>query len=70
MYVLQYIKDKYFDELMDYSPYIRQAMLFKHIAEEMPLKIKDTDYIAGWYGYEDVDAPSVAENKKFPYGSM
>ncbi len=65
--ITEYIRNKYFDELKDCSPYIRQAMLFQHMTEDIPLKVKDTDYIAGWYGYEDGDAPSVAENKGFPY---
>ncbi len=65
--ITKYIENKYFYELKDHSPYIRQAMLFQHITEDIPLKVKDTDYIAGWYGYEDGDAPSVAENKDFPY---
>ena len=65
--IIEYIRNKYFDELKDCSPYIRQAMLFQHMTEDIPLRVKDTDYIAGWYGYEDVDAPSVMENKDFPY---
>ena len=50
--VTEYIKSKYYDDLKEYSPYLRQAMLFKFLTEEMPLKITDTDYIAGWYGFE------------------
>ena len=50
--ITKLIKNKYFEELKDYSPYIRQAMLFKYLTEEMPLKITDADYIAGWYGFE------------------
>jgi len=66
-YVIDYIRNKYFDELKDYSAYVRQAMLFKHITEDVPLKITHTDYIAGWYGYEDGDVPSVSEYKYFPW---
>lgn len=68
--VIDYIRNKYFDELKDYSAYIRQAMLFQHITEDIPLKIRDTDYIAGWYGYDDEDVPSPLENRHFPYVCM
>lgn len=62
-----FIKNKYFDELEGVSPYIRQALIFKHITEDIPLKIKDTDYIAGWYGFEDGKLPTVEEKGNFPY---
>lgn len=65
--ICDYIKNKYFDELKDCSPYIRQAMLFRHMTEDIPLSVRDTDYIAGWYGYEDDNVPAVTEMKAFPY---
>ena len=63
--ITKLIKNKYFEELKDYSPYIRQAMLFKYVTEEMPLKITDTDYIAGYYGYENSSNIAVVGNKSF-----
>ncbi len=68
--IIQYTRNKYFDELKDRSPYIRQAILFQHMTEDVPLKIKDTDYIAGWYGYDDEDMPSPLENRYFPFICM
>ena len=65
--IIQYTRNKHFDELKDCSPYIRQAILFQHMTEDVPLKIKDTDYIAGWYGYDDEDMPSPLENRFFPF---
>ena len=61
-----FIHHKYFDELNAYSPYIRQALLFKYFTEEIPLTVKDTDYIAGWYGYEDGDGPERIPGTEFP----
>jgi len=68
--IIDDIRNKYFEELKGYSPYIRQAMLFKYITENIPLKIKDTDYIAGWHGYEDYDKTSDLETRYFSYIHM
>ncbi len=65
--IINHIRNKYFDELKEYSPFIRQAKLFKFSTEEIPLKITDTDYIAGWYGYEDDSSITIAENKSFEH---
>ena len=65
--IINHIRNKYFDELKEYSPFIRQAKLFKFSTEEIPLKITDTDYIAGWYGYEDDSIITIAENKSFEH---
>lgn len=62
--ITDYIRNKYFEELSELPPYIRQAVLFRHITREMPLQIKDTDYIAGWYGFEDI---VVAPKREFPH---
>lgn len=62
-----YIKNQYYDELKAYTPYMRQAMLFRYMLQDMPLTVKDTDYIAGWYGYQDGEGPKVSEKKWFPY---
>ena len=56
--VTEYVKNKHFKELCDLAPCARQAKLFALITEEMPLTVKDEDYIAGWYGFEDGAAPS------------
>ena len=33
--ITDHIKDKYFDELKEYCPYIRQVMLFRHMTKEV-----------------------------------
>ncbi len=53
--VIDYIKNKYHDELSELSPSIRQATIFKYTTEEMPLLIKEGDLFAGWYRYETWD---------------
>lgn len=53
--IIDYIKNKYYDELSELSPSIRQATIFKYTTEEMPLLIKEGDLFAGWYGYETWD---------------
>lgn len=65
--ILPFIQSKYYDELKAYTPSIRQALLFKHITEELPLIIRDSDCIAGWYGYEDGSAPAAAKVSEFPH---
>ena len=63
--IIEHVKNKHYDELKDFSPYLRQAMLFKYVIEEMPLKINDEDFIAGWYGFEtDVFKENI--DKNFP----
>lgn len=63
--IIEFVKNKHYDELKEYSPYIRQGMLFKYVTEEMPLKINDEDFIAGWYGFEtNVFKESI--DKSFP----
>lgn len=63
--IIEHVKNKHYDELKDFSPYLRQAMLFKYVTEEMPLKINDEDFIAGWYGFEtDVFKENI--DKNFP----
>ena len=64
------VKAKHFDELNSLSPYMRQAMFFKYLSEEIPLSVKDGDLIAGWYGYEDEDAPNPCDEKKFSYNKI
>ncbi len=64
--ITKYIRNRYFEELKDCSPCLRQAMLFRYVTEEIPLHVKDTDCIAGWYGYEDGDVLPVVENQNFP----
>lgn len=63
--IVDYIKNKHYDELKEFSPYLRQAMLFKHVIEEMPLKITDEDFIAGWYGFEENDFKENSDKKDF-----
>ena len=65
-----WVKLKHFDELKALSPYMRQAMFFKYMTNEMPLSVKDGDLFAGWYGYEDSDAPQDIEEKKFEYNEV
>ena len=47
-----YIEEAYRDEFSSEPAPIREALIFKKTVESMPLQIKETDYIAGWYGYE------------------
>lgn len=64
--IIDYIKNKYYDELSELSPSIRQATIFKYTTEEMPLLIKEGDLFAGWYGYETWDElPKVQEQVSF-----
>ena len=64
--IIDYIKNKYYDELSGLSPSIRQATVFKYTTEEMPLLIKEGDRIAGWYGYETWDElPKVQDQISF-----
>lgn len=64
------IKAKYFEVLNTLSPYIRQATFFKYMTEEIPLSIKNGDKFAGWYGYEDENAPVACEEKKFKHNTV
>ncbi len=68
--ILNNVTCKYFDELKNYPPYIRQAKLFQYTTEDLPLKIKDADRIAGWYGYEDSERPQNLEQKQFPHNQV
>jgi len=63
--IIEHIKSKYFDDLEGYSPCIRQAMLFKYVTEEIPLKLMDTDHIAGWYGFENKSDVMELERRSF-----
>lgn len=68
--ISDYIRNKYFDELNGYSAYMRQAMLFKYMTEEIPLSVREGDRIAGWYGFENDLEIAVGENKQFDYQSV
>lgn len=48
-----YIINKHYEELKDLSPIVRQTAIFKFTVAEMPMHIKDTDFIAGYYGFHD-----------------
>jgi len=61
------IRNKYFEELKELSPYLRQAKLFQHLTEEMPLEIRKTDKIAGWYGYQKNEVREPEERKHFAF---
>ena len=65
--IIEFIKNKYFYELKEYSPFVRQAMIFKYVTEEIPLKITDTDKIAGWYEYENAGSFELEENKFYEH---
>ena len=68
--IIDFIRNKHFDELKEYSPYIRQATLFKLITEQLPLKVTDNDYIAGWYGYENGCDITLTEKRNFEHVSI
>ena len=62
-----YIINKHFDELNGCSGYLRQALIFKYMTEEMPLSIHDGDRIAGWYGFENSEDAKITEKKQLAY---
>lgn len=47
------VKDECFNEFASEPVPIREALIFRKTVELIPLQIKETDLIAGWYGYED-----------------
>lgn len=62
------IQNKYYDEVKDLPTYIRDAKLFRHIAEDMPLHINKEDLFAGWYGFaQEISQPQ--EVKQFKYNT-
>jgi len=67
--IYNHIKTKYYDELKTLSVPIRQSVMFKYFVEEIPIFIKDDDYIAGWHGYKEVP---FGEEKtvQFPFVSV
>jgi hypothetical protein len=40
--ITEYVKNKHYNELNNYSAYMRQAMLFKYITKEMPTFLSNT----------------------------
>ncbi|MBQ4575637.1 MAG: hypothetical protein IJA85_10670 [Clostridia bacterium] len=66
-YVFPNMINKYHDELEAQSPFMRQAMLFRHYTEDIPLTVRDTDCIAGWYGYEDGTMRTDTQVKPFTH---
>ena len=62
-----YIINKHFDELNGCSGYLRRALIFKYMTEEMPLSIHDGDRIAGWYGFENSEDAKITEKKQLSY---
>jgi len=65
--VFDLVRNTYFEELDKLPPYLRQAQLFSHVVEDMPLQIRKEDLIAGWYGYEDSSAATVENPKRFAF---
>ena len=51
--VHKYIENKYYNELRNLSPALRESMIFKYYTENIPVFIKPNEYIAGWYGYSE-----------------
>ncbi len=49
-----FIENKYFDELKALSAPMREATVFKHYLEEIPVFIEKNDVFAGRYGYAEM----------------
>ena len=47
-----YVRDRYFDEIKDEAAPVREALIFRHTLEQIPVRINGDDCIAGWHGYE------------------
>ena len=66
-YFKDYVKDKFYEELLPLSPAMRAATIYKHTCELIPIKIEDGDLIAGRYAVTDTPEEYSYEKRDFPF---
>ena len=65
-FLYPHMRNKYYSEVKDLPAPLRESRLFQYCLEETPVFFRDTDRIAGWYGYEDNAPEPLPPSPPFP----
>ncbi len=64
------IRNRFYDELANEPAPIREALIFKYTVQNMPIRIKENDVIAGLYGYDEEPVGYSRNPGKFAYDEI
>jgi formate C-acetyltransferase len=57
-------RERYFDELKTEPAPVREALMFRKTLEDIPICIREGDFIASWHGYEETSEITMPKNSR------